>query len=80
MKKEEILRNYQVTKLDNNTVFIKSKSFEFSYTEANSVVKEEFKDQYRYFGGLQCNHNQDSVEYKQLEKYLCEIAEFILNY
>jgi len=80
MRKAEILKGYTITKLDDVTVFIKSKDFDFSYTVANSLVKEEFKDQYKYFGGLQCNYNESSVEYKQLEKWLCEIAEMILGY
>lgn len=79
MKKSEILKNYSLTKLDETTVFIKSREFEFAFTKADSVVKDEFKGQYRYFGGLQCNYHKDSPEYKNLETWLCEIAEFVLN-
>lgn len=61
------------------TVFIRSKEFDFSYTPANDVVKDEFKDQYRYFGGLQHNHPAESVEAKQLEKDLIDLAETILK-
>lgn len=77
MKKSEILKNYQLSKLDDNTVFIKSKDFYFSYTKADSVVKDEFKGKYKYFGGLQCNVTRENEI--QLEKWLCELAENALN-
>ena len=80
MKKSEVLKNYSVIKLDSSTVFIKSKEFDFAFTKADSVVKDEFKGQYRYFGGLQCNYQKESNEYSILEKWLSEIAELILNY
>lgn len=77
MKKSEILHNYQLSKLNDKTVFIKGKSFDFSYTTANSILKDEFKDKYRYFGGLQCN--EIGEDKKLLEKWLCELAEQSLN-
>jgi len=77
--KRELLKKYRVDKLDDKTVFISSKRFYFSYTIANSVVKEEYKNQYRYFGGLQCEFEEGTEEYKLLESWLCEIAEQILN-
>lgn len=80
MKKDEILKNYVLHKLGNNTVFIMNNLFNFSYTEANSIVKDEFKNKYRYFGGLQCSYNEESPEYIRLEKWLCEIAENILAF
>jgi len=80
MKKKDILKRYELNKLDDNTIFIQSKEFNFSYTKADSVVKDEFKGHYKYFGGLQCGFNEESNEYKILEKWLCEIAENSLNY
>jgi hypothetical protein len=80
MKKKDILKRYELNKLDDNTVFIQSRDFNFSYTKADSVVKDELKGQYRYFGGLQCGYEEGSNEYKILEKWLCEIAENSLNY
>lgn len=79
MKKSEILKQIRIDRLGNDTIFIQNKFFNFSYTVANSVVKEEFKDQYRYFGGLQSEYDSDSIEYKQLENWLCEIAEKVLS-
>lgn len=78
-KKAEILKNYRVDKLGDNTIFIGNREFNFSYTVANSVVKDEFRNQFRYFGGLQCNYHDDSIEYKNLEKWLCEIAEKLIG-
>jgi hypothetical protein len=79
MKKAEILKNYRIDKLGMNTVFISGREFQFSYTIANTVVKDEFKGQYKYFGGLQCSFVEESENYKNLEKWLCEIAEFVLK-
>ena len=79
MKKVEILKGYRLDKLDNSTVFIQNKDFNFSYTKADDVVKEEFKGQYRYFGGLQCQFHEDTIEYKNLEKWLSELAENALK-
>jgi hypothetical protein len=79
MKKSDILKNYRLTKLDENTVFISNSHFDFAFTRADSIVKDEFKGQYRYVGGLQCNYHKESPEYKNLENWLCEIAEFVLN-
>jgi len=79
MKKNEVLNRIRIDKLGNNTVFIQNKYFNFSYTIANTVVKDEFKDKYKYFGGLQCEYSQDSNEYKSLEEWLCDIAESVLE-
>jgi hypothetical protein len=79
MKKVEILKGYRLDKLDDSTVFIQNRHFNFSYTRADNVVKEEFKGQYRYFGGLQCQFHEDTVEYKNLENWLCELAENALK-
>lgn len=79
MKKKEILKAYRIDKLDDNTVFINNKDFNFSFTKIDSIVKEEFIGQYKYFGGLQCNFKEGSEQYKNLEKWLIEIAEFILK-
>ena len=58
---------------------IQNRYFNFSYMKANNVVKDELKDKYSYFGGLQCDYSKDSENYKNLEKWLCEIAEKNLN-
>jgi hypothetical protein len=79
MKKNELLNRLKIDKLGNNTVFIQNKYFNFSYTIANSIIKEEYVGKYRYFGGLQSEFNEDSHEYKLLEGWLCEIAEKLLN-
>lgn len=79
LKKAEILKRYELNKLDESTVSIQSKEFNFAYTKADDVVKEEFKGQYKYFGGLQCGFSENSIEYKNLENWLVEIAENILK-
>ena len=79
MKKADILQSYKLDKMDSSTVFIQNNHFNFSYTIADSVVKDEHKGQYRYFGGLQSNFKKDSEKYKNLEKWLCELAEQALN-
>jgi len=78
MKKKEILKNYTINKLGEDTIMITGKSFMFSYTKSNSICKDEYKDQYRYFGGLQCEYVEGSNNYKELEKWLCEIVEKLI--
>jgi len=80
MKKQEVLKRFRIDKIGDDTIFIQNKFFNFSYTIADSVVKDEFKGQYRYFGGLQCDYDQNSEEYKNLEKWLIEIAERTLAF
>lgn len=75
----QLLKRISIEKLDNVTVIIHSKSISFSFTEANAVCKDEFKDEYKYFGGLQCNYEVGSEMYILLEKRLCYIAENVLN-
>ncbi len=79
MTKKEIFKSYVVNKLHENTVFIRNNYFDFAYTIADSVVKDKFKGKHRYFGGLQCNYNNESPEFKNLENWLIEIAERTLN-
>lgn len=77
---EELFKRYVLTKLDNETVHISSRdNFDFCYTIADAVVRKEYIVQYRYFGGLQCNYQEGTDEYKELEKRLCETAEFVLG-
>lgn len=73
------LKRYKLEKLDNNTVIISGNDFEFMYTVADSVVKQEFKGKYEYIGGLQCNYKSDSKEYLELEDKLKKIARKILK-
>ena len=79
MKKSEVLKQITINKLSDDTVFIQNKLFNFAFTLADSVCREDLKGQYRYFGGLQSDYDSDSPEYKQLEKWLCEIAENVLD-
>ena len=80
MKKQEALKTLSIVKLDENTVFIQNKHFNFSFTSADSVVKEELKGQFKYFGGLQCGYLIGTENYKNLEKWLIEIAETVLSF
>lgn len=77
--KKELLKQFRIDKLGSDTVFITNRHFNFSYTIADAVVKDEYKGKYKYFGGLQCDYNESSEEYKNLEKWLIEIAEKILS-
>ena len=79
MKKIEFKKGLQINILDNHTVFLKHRLFFFSYTVANSICKDEYKDQYRYFGGLQAEMMSE-IEEKNLENWCCEICENVLNY
>jgi hypothetical protein len=74
MTKAEYFKQFRIDVIT-NTVFISGKQFHFAYTPANDVVKEEYIGKYRYFGGLQCDYNSESEEYKRLERWLCELAE-----
>lgn len=74
-----LLKRISIEKLDDVTVIIHSKSISFSFTLANAVCKDEFKDKYRYFGGLQCNYEVGSEMYILLEKRLCLVAESVLT-
>lgn len=79
MKKADILKRYELNKIDDITVFIQNKHFSFAYTKADAILKPELKGQYRYVGGLQSEYHDESPAYKQLENWLCEIAEKALS-
>lgn len=79
MKKKEILSRVRIDRMDDNTVFILNRFFNFSYTKPDSLVKDEFIGKYRYFGGLQCDYEPGSVEYNNLERWLCDLAEKVLD-
>ncbi len=78
MKKQEALQRLRIDKLDNSTVFIQNRYFNFSYTYAAEILREEHKDKYRYFGGLQCDYPEGSDNYRNLENWLIELAEKVL--
>lgn len=73
------LYDFSVHVYDDITVFINGDGFDFMYTVADSVVKEKYKGKYRWIGGLSCNYEKNTEEYKELEGKLCRIAEIILN-
>lgn len=75
---DNLLKRYNIYKLDNITVSMYNKEFNFSYTIADAIVKEEFKGKYTYIGGLQCNYEVDSNLYRLLEEKLCSVAKSIL--
>lgn len=78
LNKKELLKDYKIDKLG-NTFFMQNKHFNFCYTIPSSVLKPEFVEGVRYFGGLQCNFQQDTQEYKNLENWLCEIIEKLIK-
>jgi hypothetical protein len=71
MKKNEILKRLSIEKLDDITVFIQNRYFNFAYTK--SLIPNE------WYGGLQCDFLDGTAEYKVLEKWLIEIAETTLK-
>jgi len=76
---DKVLERYNIYKLDNISVSIYNKEFNFSYTIADKVVKYEFKGKYKYFGGLQCNYEVESELYNLLETRLAIIAQNVLK-
>lgn len=76
---DQIIKRVTIDKLDNSTVSIYNGHLNFMYTIADSIVKNELKGKYRYMGGLQCNFEKDSENYKLLEEKLCVLAEKILK-
>lgn len=80
MKKQDALKSLRIDKLDSTTVSIQNKYFSFSYTIADTIVKDEFKGKYKYFGGLQCDYEDGTENFKNLEKWLIEIAERVLAF
>ena len=79
MIEEEVMQNIDIHKLDESCVSIMGDNVSFFYQIADAVVKEEFKGEYRYFGGLQCNYLDGTDEYTQVEKITMEMAEKELN-
>jgi len=55
---------------DDKSLSINCNDFSLSYFKTNYP---------EWFGGLQCNFEQDSKEYKELETKLVNLAETILN-
>lgn len=76
---KQILKRIFIDKLDDSTVSITNGHFNFMYTIADSIVKDDLKGKFRYVGGLQCNYASDSEMYKNLKEELCILAEKILK-
>ena len=74
----EIFKRLTVEKLDDISVLIYNKHFNFSYMSIMALKKENQKD-YRYLGGLQCEYSDDTKEYKEIESYLIKLAESVLS-
>ena len=73
----EIFKRLTIEKLDDISVLIYNKHFNFSYMSIMALKKENQKD-YRYLGGLQCEYSDDTKEYKEIESYLIKLAESVL--
>lgn len=73
------LDKYTINKHDKNSATFYGDDFMFVYNIADSMVKEEFKGQYEYLGGLQCNYEKDTPEYKELESKLEDLARLVLG-
>ena len=74
----DIFKRLTVEKLDDISVLIYNKHFNFSYMSIMALKKENQKD-YRYLGGLQCEYSDDTKEYKEIESYLINLAESVLK-
>ena len=74
----EIFKRLTIEKLDDISVLIHNKHFNFSYMSIMALKKENQKD-YRYLGGLQCEYSDDTKEYKEIESYLINLAESVLK-
>lgn len=74
----EIFKRLTIEKLDDISVLIYNKHFNFSYMSIMALKKENQKD-YRYLGGLQCEYSDDTKEYKEIESYLIKLAESVLS-
>lgn len=74
----DIFKRLTVEKLDDISVLIYNKHFNFSYMSIMALKKENQKD-YRYLGGLQCEYSDDTKEYKEIESYLIKVAESVLS-
>ena len=73
-----IFKRLTIEKLDDISVLIYNKHFNFSYMSIVALKKENQKD-YRYLGGLQCEYSDDTKEYKEIESYLIKLAESVLS-
>jgi len=74
----DIFKRLTIEKLDDISVLIYNKHFNFSYMSIMALKKENQKD-YRYLGGLQCEYSDDTKEYKEIESYLIKLAESVLS-
>jgi len=77
MTKKELFEKIEIN-VRTGTVFMQNKHISFMYN-ALDIIKPEYKGEFRYFGGLQCNYDQKSSEYAHIEKWCCELAESILK-
>jgi hypothetical protein len=62
-------------------VFIKSEDYNFMYDKemSNCEKANDINEVYRYYGGLRCNYEDSSEEYKELEQSLCMMANSVLK-
>lgn len=73
------MKNIEIKRFDNYTVILNGRDFNFMYTIADYIAKEEFKGKYEYFGGLQSNFEYNSEEYIKQERFLAKLAKLILD-
>ena len=76
---KELLNNLTINFLGKDTILLSNASVYFCYTIADSVVKDEYKGKYRYFGGMQCDLEEGTDGYRILEDQLCRICESLLK-
>ena len=68
----------EITTLYKNTVSITSENFDFMFTIADTIVRDEFKGKYRNFGGLQSNFEDKELN-KKLDVLLMDLSEKVIE-
>lgn len=77
IKIKEIFERFSV-EVWGDTVFINNRHFHFTYNKPD-IIMPEYAGDARYFGGLQCEYERESNDYKMLENELVRIAENALK-
>lgn len=74
------MKNISITILG-KSIHICSKDFDFFYYKeiSNEENANNIDEVYHYFGGLQCNFEEGTKEFKELHNKLCEFSNIILK-
>ena len=80
MRKKDTLKDLRIDFVSSGTIFIRNRILNFSYTQVRPGTFDILGRPARYMGGLQCPYEEGSPDYKILEEWLCEIAEWNLKF